>query len=122
MANEITVTAVLKVTNGNYSDAFSVSGLAVSQAAQGGVSGVASVGTAEEDLGVGDVATVGYLALRNLDATNYVTFGPNSAGAMVPFGKLKPGEVALVRLAPGMTLRWAANAAPVKVQYKLFED
>ena len=81
-----------------------------------------SVGTSEEDLSVGDVGTVGWLFLRNLDSSNYVVFGPKSGGAMVAFGRLKAGEVAALRVSSGVTLRWQANTAAVKVQVILLED
>jgi hypothetical protein len=94
----------------------------ITQAAQGAHSPVVSVETVEEDLPIGDITTLGWLYLRNLDTTNYVTYGPKSGGAMVAFGRIKPGEPALMRLEPGITLRWVANTAAVKIQVKLFQD
>ena len=80
------------------------------------------VGTSEEALVVGDLSGVeGFIALRNLDATNFVTWGPESGGAMVAIGKLLPlGEPAIFRMKPGVTLRLKADTAACKVQVKLF--
>ncbi len=82
---------------------------------------VVIVGTSEEDLLVGDVTTVGWLYLKNLDAANYVQWGPKSAGSMVAIGRLKAGCSAWIQMEPGVTLRWIANTAPVKVQVKLWD-
>jgi len=55
------------------------------------------VGTTTEELALGDVATPGYLACTNLDATNFVQIGlatPVDAGNA--FAKLLPGESCLI--------------------------
>ncbi|MGE0605552.1 MAG: hypothetical protein AB7O62_00395 [Pirellulales bacterium] len=83
--------------------------------------GVVSVGTSEEDLDVGDVATEGWLFLKNLDASNFITFGPKDT-TMTAFGKLKAGESCCFRLLPGVTLRWQADTAAVNVQVELLSD
>jgi hypothetical protein len=41
---------------------------------------------------------------------------------MVVMGRLKAGESVVLRLEPGITFRWIANTAAVKVQTKLFND
>lgn len=80
-----------------------------------------TVGTSEEDLLVGDLAGVeGFLCLTNLDATNFVEWGPKSGGAMVALGKLMPLQSAVLQLKPGVTLRWAANTAACKVKAILY--
>lgn len=116
MANEITLNLSLAVTNGKMKQRFEPGAISVTQSAAEAYAPVVSVGTSEEDLPVGDVATVGFLCVQNLDATNYVTYGPKSGGSMVAFGRIKPGEVAILRLEPGVTLRWVANTGAVKVQ------
>lgn len=82
---------------------------------------VVTVSTSEEDLSLGDIATNGYIYLKNLDSSNYVTYGPKSAGAMIPFGRLSAGKTTLLRLDAGVTLRWQANTAAVKVLVKAYE-
>lgn len=81
-----------------------------------------SVGTSESDMPRGSVATVGWLFLQNLDATDYVTWGPKSGGVMIEFGRLNPGEFAALRLEPGVTVRWKASAGTCDVKMLLVED
>jgi len=122
MANEIQVTANVAVVNGNFRQTFAPGTLQITQTAQGAYSPIVSVGTSEEDLSIGDIGTLGWLCLRNLDTTNYVQWGPKSAGSMVAAGRIKAGEIAILRLEPGITLRWIANTAACKVQVMLLEN
>ncbi len=123
MANEISVNIRVTVANGLYNDAFPPIADRYDQAAIGEAGGVAIVGfAAEEDLTFGDVATAGFIQLINVDDTNYVTYGPKSSGAMVPFGRIKPGEPAFLRLEPGITWRWQAHTANVKIKWRLLEN
>lgn len=121
MANEITLTSKAKVVNGSLTSEFNPGTIQVTQSALGMHAPIVIVGTSEEDLAVGDISTPGILCMRNLDGTNYVDWGPKSGGAMVAVGRLKPGEVAMFRVGSGVTLRWIANTAPVKVQVWLLE-
>lgn len=122
MANEIQTTLNVAVVNGNFRQTFAPGTIQITQAAQGAHSPIVSVGTSEEDLTTGDVGTLGVLCLRNLDTTNYVQWGPKSGGAMVAIGRIKAGEVAFLRLEPGITIRWIANTAACKVQVMLLEN
>lgn len=123
MANEIKVTVNGTVTNGKYSNEFKPGTLSFDQAAVGAHAPVVSVGTSEEDLSIGDVSTPGWLFLRNLDATNYVDYGGKSTGGtMVALGRIKAGDVAVLRMNPSATLRWKANTSAVKVQALLLES
>lgn len=120
MANEIKQTIALLVSNGEYSQSVQKT-LTQDQSGLGASSGIVIVGTSEETLSFTDITTEGVLFLQNLDATNYVTYGPDSTG-MVSFGRLNPGEVHMLRLSPGLTFKWQANTASVKVNYLLLED
>lgn len=125
MANEITVAASLSVSNGFFASSLAPGTKRYDQAAVGGVNNVVSVGsTAEEDIGTGDIGTLGWCMLRNLDATNYVTYGPKTTGGtMKVFGRIKAGETAgPMRLEPGIVIRARANTAPVKVQVVVLES
>jgi hypothetical protein len=123
MANELQITMSANLANGTLKDSFQPGTVQVTQNAKGEFAITASVGTSEQDLTVpSDLVTLGYAFLRNLDAANFVEYGPKSAGVMVPFGKLKAGEVACVRLFPGITIRWKADTAPVQVQIKILND
>ena len=118
MANEIKVTASMSCTNGNLIlPTVGGSQQNITQTTLGGGGpGYLSIGTAEEDVAFTDVGTLGWVWMKNLDATNYITFGPKSAGSMVVFGRLKPGESIVMRLEPGITLRMLANTAACKLQ------
>lgn len=121
MANELQLAISATLTNGYLSEVFNPGTIQVTQTTLGSYAPVVSVGTSEEDMLAGDVGTLGYLFIRNLDAANYVTYGPKSGGAMVAFGRIKAGEAAAIRLEPGITLRWQANTAAVKVKVLLLE-
>jgi len=89
----------------------------------GGNPGVIDVGTSEEDVDLSEFATLGWVWMRNLDDTNYVTWGPKSGASMVALGRLEPGEPAgPFRLEPGITLRMVADTAACKVQVNAFPD
>lgn len=123
MANEITISSSVTVSKGDFRDTFQPGSLQVDQTAIGVASGVWIVGNAaEEDLTLVDITTEGYAVFRNVDAANYVDFGPKSGAAMVPFVRLEAGEYAVLRLVPGVTIRGQANTAPVKLQYKVWEN
>lgn len=120
MADEISASISVRVVNGDFTDVVSPGTVEIDQVASGYAGGIVSVGTSEEDLAVGDVTSPGLLYLRNLDATNFVTYGPKSTN-MVAFGKLMPGEFAFLRLDPTVTLRWKADTAAVKVETRLYQ-
>lgn len=122
MAGTLQLTLTGKLTNGKLKHTLEAETLAITQTTGRLHAPVVTVGTSEEDLSVGDVGTLGWLYMKNLDSTNYVTWGPKSGGAMVGVGRLKAGETALLRLEPGITIRWAANTAAVDVQVVLFND
>lgn len=124
MANEIKVGASLEVTNGNFK--LPKAGTAIQQIDQstpgGGVPGTVSIGTSEQDIILTEIGTFGWARIENTDATNFLTYGPKSAGVMVVFGRLRPGEAAVMRLEPGITLRMIANTAPVLAFIQVVED
>lgn len=124
MADELKLTLQASLVNGYFKDTFAPGQIAITQNAIGGHRPIVIVGTGEEDLSVGDVTTNGWLLIRSLEPAggNYVQFGPKSGGSMVAVGRLKPGEIACLRLEPGVTLRWVANTASVKVDVRLYED
>lgn len=118
MAAEITVSLSVGVANGSFKDRFAPGTYTVDQAAVGGGNpGEVDVGTSEEDIAFGDV-TPGLVCLQNLDGTNYVEYGPKSAGSMILFGRLKPGQSHVLYLAPAVTIRAKANTATCKVLIK----
>lgn len=81
---------------------------------------VQNVGLAAEPLLVGDITSLGYLFMRNLDATNFVTLRSGSAGT--PLARLKAGEAMVLRLDPASDPHLISNTAPVNVEILLIED
>lgn len=123
MANEIKVTLGVDYTNGNLSDRVTTAQSQITQTTQMFHASLVSVGTSEEDLSVGDITASNgcWVYMKNVDSTNFVKFGPKSAGNMVEFGRLYATREAWFFLAPSVTLRWIADTAACKVLVKLYE-
>lgn len=123
MANEITRTTSIRVSNGESVESFGPFTERLTQAAIGIEGGIQIVGTSEEVLSVhADVTTLGVTAFKNLDTTNYVDIGPESGGAMVALIRLKAGETASMRLKPGVVIRGQANTSAVKLKKFILQD
>lgn len=120
MANEITVTAGIRVVNGNSSFQQASKSKSFDQAAIGGPTpGAISVGTAEESTAFPELTTEGWLFMQNNDPTNYVQWGFSTG---VYGGRLKAGEFALFRTEPALTLFLKANTAACNVLVYGFEN
>ena len=120
MADEITVQTLLQVRNGNLNETLSFPNTTFDQAAVGGPTpGYVTIGTTEETISFSELGTLGWLEMRNLDATNYVRWGFATG---VYGGRMEAGEVALFRLNPGTTLYLIANTAACKCLIRAFED
>jgi hypothetical protein len=120
MADEISVTMRLSVTNGQWSPGIiTVNNATFDQAAIGAASGVQAVGTSEEELATGDLSTKGWLFLKNLDTTNYIQVGFSTTVYGI---RLEAGESAMFRTEPAATVYLKANTAACKLQYQWLED
>lgn len=120
MANEITVSAGIRILNGNSSFSQPSKSKSFTQSAIGGPSpGAISVGTAEESTTFPELTTEGWLFMQNNDATNYVQWGFSTG---VYGGRLKAGEYALFRMEPALTLYLKANTAACNVLVYGFEN
>jgi hypothetical protein len=81
---------------------------------------IQSIGTSDGTLDIGGIGTLGYLVLKNLDATNYLEIGYTSG---TYFAKLKPGESCVFRAGSGLTAIHAkANTAACLLEYLLLPD
>ena len=119
MADEITISASLKVSNGLLTSPRSVTRLQADQATQMSREGVQSIGTTYEAIDLGDVATAGYVYIRNIDTTNYVEIGTEVSAAFAPAIKLLAGEAALFRA--GAVLYAKADTAAVKIDVLILD-
>ena len=88
MANEIQVSSTLRYSRSPASASLATSYFAT-QTGNKYQAGVQAVGTSEESLDKGDVVTIGFLAVRNMDATNYVNVGVTTGVYSI---KLFPGQ------------------------------
>ena len=125
MANEFTVSALLKIDKGFLTDTKNTSNLKVDQTGDGAAGGVQNIGTSAEAIDVGDVSTLGLAYFRNLDDTNFVQIGQDiGGGGFNEFFKLLAGEVALMRLDLAATgvLQAKADTAAIELQYMIYEE
>lgn len=121
MADEIRVSASFNISKGNFKQNFPLGPVVDDQTGTGGgAPGTVSIGTSEEDISFGDIVP-GYVIIQNNDATNYVTYGPKSAGAMVLFGRINPGQFAIFYLGSGVTIRAIANTAAVELNIRGYD-
>lgn len=120
MANEIAVNISIQVNNANLKDQFANGTLYVTQTTQGGPTpGYVTIGTTEESYSFGELATLGWIAFKNLDTTNYVEWGFSTG---VYGGKIMPGEEGTFRLKPGTTMYFKANTAACKMIIKAYNS
>lgn len=120
MADEFSITVQV-----NYSSSLAVDDFSESfqddQASAGQHCGIVSVTTSCAAVSEGALTTPGWVTLKNLDPSNFVTYGPDSGGVMIPTGRLDPGESNAIKLSTACSLRWVADTAACKVQYKMWE-
>lgn len=108
MANEITASLTLSVSNGDYDNRFSASNVKSDQATQAGVAGVVTVGTSITTLSISPVTDAGYAAFRNLSThtsgTHYISVGAYDGTNLQEFARLSRGMAAVVPLKPAITI------------------
>jgi hypothetical protein len=118
MSNEITVSVSAQLSNLGLTDIFQPGNIQVTQTNQELFRRVIAL-TAGSDTSltalISGITTLGIAYLYNLDPTNYIQWGPDSGGALVPVGRLLPRSTstpdipAVLRLEPGITLRAKAH-------------
>ena len=121
MANEITLTVGLQLVNSSLRAQFPQVSSQYTQTTSGLSDQVLSIGTSEENVAFGDVATPGLTVLHNLDTTNYVDYGMSDGGTMKATARLKAGDKHVIRVGSGVTLRMLANTAACKVRIMCLE-
>lgn len=121
MADEITLDLRLRLNNGLLDDDSNPGRIQIDQATGRLFSATLSIGTTEESVTFTDITTPGLCFLYNLDATNYVQWGPATG---VYQGRLKANDApACFRLDNGATtLYLKANTAACTVQIKVLHD
>ena len=121
IANEITVSVSLSILK-------SGSGLDIKRSASGQfdltgteyIHNIASIGTSEEALAMGDVAAPGWCYMKNLDPTNYIEI--RAATGVADSLRLNAGEFCVFRFAADATAPYAAaNTAACRLEYLIVE-
>jgi len=119
MTDEMSIRLQLNVSNGEFVDSLAESFTAdFPIIGKGG--GIQIIGTAEEAISFGDILYEGWTLLKNLDDTNIIDYGPDSTG-MVACLRLDPGEAAMFRLKPGVTIKAKARTAACRLLVACFD-
>jgi len=112
MANEISVSISLTASKNGATNVASASNT-ITMAGDQMITNVQTIGTSSETLALGDVSTLGYLFIKNLDATNFILV--DYVDTMDAFTqKLLAGESILLKPV-GTTIYAFANTAPCNV-------
>lgn len=127
MANEAQIRVSLAIKKGkidyqNKPGAYQADVAGLNGPAPGTVT--ATTGGVNVDLSM--FTTPGLCCLKNIDDTNFVTYGIHDGTNFHPFGELLPGEEAVVRLSRDILggtneLHVVGDTASVKVQVDAFE-
>lgn len=122
MANEITVSVSLAFAKSGKSIELSRKGKQLDVSGTDYIRRTQVIGTSEEALDVGDIATPGYFIGWNNDTTNYVSIRPSTGGDNCV--ELKPGgEPVCFRFARAATAPYAiAATASCEIEFLFIED
>ena len=126
MADEISLTAALRISSTNLRESYDPGAITIdytdADSTQRGGGGLQNIGTAVEAISLGDAADGGVFFFRNVDDVNYVEIGRTSdgsaTGTFYPFLKLLAGEPSVGRLSES-TIFARANTASINLQYRM---
>ena len=118
MANEISVTVGVSVTNGYLRQTTQTQTRQFTQTTARAGSVCQDVGTSEETVAFGDVVP-GYIVATNLDTTNFVSLRFVSAGANAIKLPANGGQ-ACFHIGAGVTLYAISDTAACKVKFDLY--
>lgn len=109
MANEISISAGIKLKNGNLAFSSSPTSFQANQSVANGPSpGAVKALTSGTTVSFAELTLPGWAAITNTDASNFVTYGLFDGSTFRPLGELRPGETAVLRFSRTML---TANAA-----------
>lgn len=118
MANEGEFSVALKMNKGGKKPSLSFGGVKFDISGTNYSKGSQTIGTSEEALELGDVATPGYGIYKNLDSTNFVEI--RGATGAVDCVKILAGKCALFYHS-GSAPFAIADTANVEIEYLLLE-
>lgn len=116
MSAELTANIVINFAKGGAEITKSV-GTTVTVAGTKYQTGIQNIGTSDATLDKGDVGTIGFVYLKNLDATNYCDFGAD--GTNYPL-RLNAGEFGYFRWNGAVHAK--AHTAATDVEYVILES
>jgi hypothetical protein len=107
---DINYTISARVSKGPLSQSLAASGVTADMATAGMLSQTLNLGTAVTQISTATLGSVGLAFARSLatETTHTVSFGRYSGGTLYETARLRAGEAAILRLAPG---DYAAKAA-----------
>lgn len=120
MANEITLTVGVLASKNSLSVQLAPKSFQTDLTGSRFIRNVQSVGTTQEALVVGDLATAGVYSMTNLDDTNYAELGVDVSGTFYPVDKILPGETIQGRLS-SLARHVKADTAAVNLDILIFE-
>lgn len=122
MASEISISAAMNVTAGEYTHNKSLSSEAQDLTTTVASGGVLSVGTSEEAIPLGDLTTPGWAYFKNVStADKYIEVGQMVSATFTPFLKLFQGQFA-GPMPLGVAAPYAkAEAAACGLEYYILE-
>jgi hypothetical protein len=127
MSQEITINVnnalanpAAATTGTQLKDSFAPGALKFNQATQLLFSEAMTITTADTLITFTGITQQGWCQLLNLDGTNFVSHGPNNAGAILKYGRLMPGAPAVFQLDPTVGFRLQADTASCKVLIKVW--
>lgn len=122
MANTHTVSASVQFSDGTDGYGINLNPVTSTQGAPALAHGVVTIGTSEETLSIGDVATGGLFVFKNRDATNYIEIGPDNGGTILAFVKCGAGKFGQIPGLSSTTIKAKANVAACVLEYWLFSE
>ena len=123
MADELTITASVTYEDSDGVEEIvrSLTGLGVTVTTKRFVHVKNSIGVTEEAMTLGEVSTLGYCWIKNLDETNFVEVRVSTGSTKMV--KVKAGEASLFRFGSGVTAPYIiADTAACLVEYILWND
>lgn len=119
MANEISVSNGIRVTKNGLTTSPTTGGFQADQTGDGVATDTVAVTTAAAQLTLS--ITPGFVAVKNLDADNYVDVGPWVSSALHKLVRLNAGESAVFRVSSGVDIGAQANTATCSVRLTVVE-
>jgi len=120
MSEELEVGARLKFSKGKKSEDVSFGSVILDVSGSEYVTGTFTPsGTSAEAIPMGGVNSIGYILVRNLDATNYADLHNGMSGTLTV--RVGPGEIALFKMTTSGTPYITSNTAATAIEYTFIE-